>query len=78
MTNRETLMEELADLPAEDFYGMMADNHLTIIIDNKMCEDCEAMYNGCPRPDDDMPCAISTEDWLGMPSRHARLINTTK
>ena len=75
MTNREKLMEELAGLPAEVFYGMMADNHLTIIIDDRQCADCSDINGGCKAHGDE-ECLITMEAWLGMPCRHAQLIST--
>ena len=76
MTNRDKIMEELADLSAADFYSAMADNDTTVAIENWTCEDCKALYGDgkCVNPEDNGPCRISTEDWLGMDCMHDRLL----
>ena len=75
MTNREKLMEELAGLSADDFYAILADNHLTRCIDDQQCNDCSSINGGCKTTADD-ECAITTNAWLEMPCRHESLINT--
>lgn len=75
MTNREKLIAELAALSADDFYTVLADNSLTMLIDDKHCDDCVNINGGCLSKADD-ECVITTEAWLEMPCRHAQLITT--
>lgn len=75
MTNRDQLIEELAELEGEALYDALVDNRLVQRIDELRYEDCHRLHGGmCPRPEDDAECVLSLEDWMGTPCERERLL----
>ena len=75
MTNRDQLIEELAELEGEALYDALADNLLVQRIDDLKCEDCHRLHGGmCPAPEDGDVCALTEEDWLELPCERERLL----
>ena len=75
MTNREKLMAELGALSNVALYRAMAANRVNLAINKAICADCKAGHGGrCVVPDDEEPCPVTIEDWMGMEAREAAIL----
>ena len=74
-TNRDVLLEELAEVPADRFYDLLADGAVNMAMDQWKCSDCEAAHGGtCPLNGADDDCAMTMGQWLEQPCEHERLL----
>ena len=66
MTNREKLIEEIAQLPNDELFVLC-----TAIskVDRFLCEDCKAAGRDCPEDD----CGYEDE-WMAQPCKRDRLL----
>ena len=75
MTNREKLMAELGALSNVALYRAMAANRVNLAINKAICADCKAGHGGqCVAHDDDVPCQVTFEDWMGLEAREAAIL----
>lgn len=73
-TNRDRLLEELAERSNDALYLAFADNRITRAIDDAMCDDCKAEHGRCMSTGDDTPCPRSLSDWMDMPNTGRRIL----
>ena len=74
ITNREQLLDELAELSAEELEKLLAKGDLYDRLGDIKCEECKEDHGGeCPCSDEDDDCP-SLAEWLDRPCVRERLL----